>query len=742
VNPKRLIRIVLCLLIVAVLTVDNLNWFSWLNLPFVTKLEYNAYDLRLNSTLPGGIDERIVILDLDEKSLSEIGHWPWSRSVLAKMIDNLFDHYHIQQVGFDVVFAEKDNSSGLYILENLASGLLQNTPGYHSALNNLRPSLEYDRLFAESFVGRTVVLGMVFDLTEKTIGVLPEPLTSVESKWADKLPLVKANGFTGNLPILQEKATTAGFFDNPRVDDDGIFRRVPLIQSHKGNLYESLSLAMARHALGSPAPKIDIVVERYGEEAKAIEYLLVGDRIVRVDESVMALVPYRGKQGSFRYIAAADVVYKRVPLEALKDKIVLLGTTAPGLLDMRATPVQNIYAGVEIHASMIAGILDQTIKHIPAYTRGYEPIVLIIIGLLMTFLIPLLSPLWTAIASIGIALFLCLINWLAWRYLNIVLPIASHLLLIGLLFVLQMSYGFFIETRSKRALSKVFGQYIPPELVDELDANPEGINLQGESRSMTVLFTDVRNFTTISETLEPQELTQLMNQFLTPMTAVIHKHRGTIDKYMGDAIMAFWGAPLDDPYHSKNALLAAMEMIKVLEEQQPQFQARNWPPIRIGVGLNSGVMNVGNMGSEFRMAYTVLGDAVNLGSRLEGLTKEYGVDIIVSESVKQAVPEFEYLELDLVRVKGKDKPVAIYQPLGFSVELDKNVRSEAKRFSAALKLYRDRQWDSAEREIFSIAQSSGSTKRPIYQKYLDRIMYFRNNPPNDNWDGVFVHTTK
>jgi adenylate cyclase len=740
VNPKRLIRIVLCLLIVAVFIADNMDWTRWLNLPFVRQLEYNAYDLRLKSTLPGGIDERIVILDLDEKSLSEIGHWPWSRSVLAKMIDNLFDHYKIKQVGFDVVFAEADNSSGLYILENLASGQLQDTPGYHSALENLRPSLEYDRLFAESFVGRTVVLGMVFDLTEKTIGVLPEPLTSMETKWVDKLPLVKANGFTGNLPILQEKATSAGFFDNPRVDGDGIFRRVPLIQAYKGNLYESLSLAMARQALGSP--KIDIVVERYGDEAKAIEYLMIGDRIVRVDESIMALVPYRGQQGSFRYISAADVVNKRAPADALKDKLVLLGTTAPGLLDMRATPVQSVFAGVEIHANMIAGILDQTIKHIPAYTKGYEPIVLIIIGLVMTFLIPLLSPLWTAIVAVGMAFLLCFFNWIAWHFADVVLPIASHLLLITFLFVLQMSYGFFIETRSKRALSKVFGQYIPPELVDELDANPETINLKGESRNMTVLFTDVRGFTTISESLEPEKLTQLMNQFLTPMTAVIHKHRGTIDKYMGDAIMAFWGAPLDDPYHSKNALLAAMEMIKVLEEQQPQFEAYGWPPIRIGVGLNSGKMNVGNMGSEFRMAYTVLGDAVNLGSRLEGLTKEYGVDIIVSESVRQAVPEFEYLELDLVRVKGKDKPVAIYQPLGFSIELDKNVRSEVKRFSQALKLYRDRQRDAAEREIFSIAQSSGSTKRPIYQKYLDRIMYFRKNPPSDNWDGVFVHTTK
>jgi adenylate cyclase len=257
---------------------------------------------------------------------------------------------------------------------------------------------------------------------------------------------------------------------------------------------------------------------------------------------------------------------------------------------------------------------------------------------------------------------------------------------------------------------------------------------------MTVLFSDVRGFTTISEGLDPKALSRLMNEFLTPMTRVIHKHRGTIDKYMGDAIMAFWGAPLNDPYHAKNALLAGMEMIKVLEEQQPRFQERGWPEIKIGVGLSTGTMTVGNMGSEFRMAYTVLGDTVNLGSRLEGLTKQYGVSMIVSEAVTEAVPEFEYLELDRVRVKGKDKPVTIYEPLGFSIELDKDTRSEAKRFNKALVLYREQNWDMAEREIFSLSQSN--PKRAVYKIYLDRIMYFRNNPPGENWDGVFIHTSK
>jgi adenylate cyclase len=737
-NPKRLIRFILSLLILAVL-LANTKVLKWIDLGFVDQLELFAYDVRLNATLRGGVDERIVIIDIDEKSLTEIGHWPWSRIVLAQMIDNLFEHYKIKQIGFDVFWAEADASSGLQTLEKLASGPLQNVPAFNKALDELRPQLEYDRLFAESLANRDVVLSMVFNKSDEKIGVLPPPLTSLDKKWLEKLSLTVDTGYTGNLPILQQHAKTAGFI-NPEVDDDGIIRKVALLRTQQGQLYESLGLAMARNYLGWPQVEINVTTTGTKQaDYTAVETISLGDRHVRVDKKIAALIPYRGGEGSFPYVSAADVIHKRLKPDQLTDKIMLLGTRAPGLQDLRATPVGGIYPGVEIHANMIAGILDGTIKHIPAYVEGYEPLVLLIIGLLMTLLVPMLSPLWTAVISVGLAALLVAGNMWAWQE-DVVLPIASHLLLIAALFTLQMSYGFFIESRGKRALSKVFGQYIPPELVDELDANPQAISLEGQSREMTVLFSDVRGFTSISENLKPAELSQLMNDFLTPMTAVIHKHRGTIDKYMGDAIMAFWGAPLDDPYHQKNALLASMEMIQVLEQQQELFKSRGWPPIKIGIGLNAGTMSVGNMGSEFRMAYTVLGDAVNLGSRLEGLTKEYGATIIVSDTLKDALPEFEYLELDMVRVKGKDRPVTIYQPLGFSIELDKAVRSEAKRFSQALKMYRQRDWDSSEREIFNL--STMNAERKVYKMYLDRIMYFRNNPPADGWDGVFVHTTK
>ncbi len=738
-NPRKLIRILLCLLVTGFFLAHNLGW---LNIALINKAELISYDSRLNATLPKGIDDRIVIVDIDEDSLSSLGHWPWSRNILAEISNTLFDYYQISVLGFDVIFAESDTSSGLQTLEMLANNELAEVESYNETLQSIRPKLEYDRILAESLANRNVVLGFVFDQnSEIQKGALPVPMDSISERWLQKLPIQEPKGYIGNIPLLHEFAPNAGFFDNPVVDSDGIFRRVPIIQVYKGGVFQSLALATARAALGMPETQISVSSIKSGSTSDytEIEFIRIGDRKILVDERTVALVPFRGAHPSFNYVSAIDIKNKTIEKELLKDKIILMGSTAPGLQDMRATPVQEVYPGVEVHANLVAGILDESIKHIPLYTRGYELLVLLLIGLLMTIVVPMLSPQWSTILTLSISAILILVNMLVWSN-GIVLPLAASLLLLLTLFLLQMSYGFFIESRSKRALSKVFGQYIPPELVGELDLNSSNISMKGESREMTVLFSDIRGFTTISEGLKPNELTQLMNEFLTPLTGVIHKHRGTIDKYMGDAIMAFWGAPLNDPYHQKNALLAALEMIEVLKKQENEFVQRGWPKLKMGVGLSSGSMNVGNMGSKFRMAYTVLGDTVNLGSRLEGLTKLYGCNIIVNEALKNALPEFEFLELDRVRVKGKDKPVTIYEPLGYSIEIGNKLRNAARGFNKALHLYREKNWDTAEREIFSLSQSNPD--KLVYKMYLDRIMHFRNNPPPEDWDGVFIHTTK
>jgi adenylate cyclase len=312
--------------------------------------------------------------------------------------------------------------------------------------------------------------------------------------------------------------------------------------------------------------------------------------------------------------------------------------------------------------------------------------------------------------------------------------------MILLLFALNMSYGFFVESRAKRQITGRFGQYVPPELVDEMSQNPDKFSMEGESREMSVLFSDVRGFTTISEGLDPRQLSQLMNEFLTPLTRVIYRHRGTIDKYMGDCIMAFWGAPLADPHHARNAVLAGLEMQAAMDALQPQFRARGWPELHVGVGVNSGRMSVGNMGSDVRVAYTVMGGAVNLASRLEGLTKQYGVSMIVGEATRAACPDIVFRELDRVLPKGTTEPVAIFAPIGPSASVDKSVHDELALWNKALKQYRAQEWDLAELQLLSLQRMHPSTA--LYGTFLQRIGHLRKNPPGAGWDGTTAFETK
>ena len=724
----------------AILLLFLANAVGSLPIDFTARLENFAYDLRLQLTMPKTLDPRIVIVDIDEKSLKEEGHWPWSRHKLAQLMDQLFDRYGIDSLGFDVIFAERDDSSGLSSLEQLAKSELGSDAGFLAALNKARPHLDYDRQFADSLKKRQVALGYYFRheiANTGNVGLLPKPVIEKDNVDVGLLGVARAQAYTANLPALQESAAGGGYFSVSRLDEDGVYRRLPLLEAYDGNIYESLALALARLVLNEP--QIHLGFEESTGYA-ALEWIGLAGRRIPVDGHVAALIPYRGKEGSFPYVSATDVLKGTVPPETLKGAIVLVGTTAAGLKDLRVTPVQSVYPGVEVHANMIAGILDGNIKERPAYTLGVEFILLLLSGLLLALVLPALSPVKATLATLVVGAGLVVLNLYMWQEFNHVLPIASLVLLVAVLFIFNMSYGFFIESRGKRQLAGLFGQYVPPELVDEMAQDPEAFSLEGESREMTVLFSDVRGFTSISEGLDPKQLTHLMNEYLTPMTRAIHHNRGTIDKYMGDAIMAFWGAPLRDEQHARHALQAAMEMLEKLNQVQAEFKAKGWPEINIGIGLNTGVMTVGNMGSEFRMAYTVMGDAVNLGSRLEGLTKEYGVQIIVGETTRAAIPDFVFRELDVVRVKGKDKPVAIYEPLCPVGQDDETMMEELALYCDALTVYRAQNWGSAEEKFTALQRDYPA--RDLYGLYKKRIAYFREHPPGRGWDGAFTFTTK
>jgi len=718
---------------------------DWLPVGFIAQMENIAYDKRLLLTMPKTVDDRIVIVDIDEASLSAEGRWPWSRDKLSTFVELLFENYQAAIVGFDIVFAEPDESSGLKVLERLAETDLSNDEMFRARLQVLRPELDYDGRFAETIQKYPVILGYYFnfvtdDVEASEIGDLPAATFVKGTFQGKRVAFLEADGYGGNITQLNSSALGSGHF-NPVNDPDGVVRRVPMLIEHDGAYYASMSLEIVRHLLGSKeiVPRFEKPVFG-GKDYSGLEWLQVGDKLVPVDGRVQALVPYRGYKGSFPYVSATDVLHGNADKSILKGATVLVGTTAPGLLDLRATPVAEAYPGVEVHANLIAGIVDGTIKQLPEYTLGAEVMLLVLFGSVMAVLVPILSPLAATLATAGLMLAYVLFNFFVWTVGNFVLPVASGMMMLLTMFVLNMSYGYFIETRGKRQITGLFGQYIPPELVDEMADHPESYSLDAESREMTVLFSDVRGFTTLSEGLNPKELSELMNMFLTPMTRIIHEQRGTIDKYMGDCIMAFWGAPLEDVNHARNAVDAGMQMLDKLGEVNAAFVDRGWPEIKIGVGVNTGVMSVGNMGSEFRMAYTVLGDAVNLGSRLEGLTKGYGVWLIVSETTKAAVPEYAYRELDRVRVKGKDKPVAIFQPLCLKEDLDKQWKDELKLYREALRLYRAQEWDMAEMNLLNLQRTSRSPG--LYGVYVERVAQYRGNPPGESWDGVFTHTSK
>jgi len=738
---KHLVRIALGFLVVVVFLGHAARYYD---IPLVGRLEAILYDTRLQLTMPRAADPRIVVVDIDERSLAVEGRWPWRRDRLGLFLDLLFDKYKVSVVGFDVVFAERDESSGLRVLQELAAKELAGVPGFEATLKSLEPELQFDRIFAARMQGRPVVLGYYFtqgpEDSANRAGVLPPPVLPKGVFSGRNIQVTRWTGYGANLPELQAAAASAGHI-NPLPDSDGVTRRVPMLAEAAEGYYEPLSLAVVRLFLGSPEVRPGFTTARgWSRDYPGLEWLDVGPRRIPVDREVAALVPYRGGERTFKYVSATDVLEGRTEPSDLEGKIVLVGTSAPGLLDLRSTPVGGVYPGVEIHANLISGMLEGTIKQMPPYVLGAEFLLLAVAGLAMALVLPLLNPLRSGAATVVVLGAVLGTNLAVWQYGNLVLPLASGVLMILLLFGLNMSYGFFVESRAKRQITGRFGQYVPPELVDEMAQNPDSFSMEGESREMSVLFSDVRGFTTISEGLDPRQLSQLMNEFLTPLTRVIYRRRGTIDKYMGDCIMAFWGAPLPDPQHARNAVLAGLEMQAAMDALQPQLRARGWPELHIGVGVNSGRMSVGNMGSDVRVAYTVMGGAVNLASRLEGLTKQYGVSMIVGEATRAACPDIVFRELDRVLPKGTTEPVAIFGPIGPSAGLDQSVHDELALWSKALKHYRVQEWDLAELQLINLQRMHPSTA--LYAMFLQRIGYLRKNPPGAGWDGTTAFETK
>lgn len=674
----------------------------------------------------------VAILDIDDPSLTEIGQWPWPRTTLAKLIDKATEQGAVA-LGFDMIFSEPDRlSPGLIAADNVR------LPGPVRAALTAMPS--NDDVLASAIanarivVGQTSVRSTVFNQTDKAVmAQVPHAFLGLDPKpYLQQFPDILQN-----LPQLEQNADGFGVF-TVRPDLDGVFRRIPVAMMVQDTLRLGLAPELLRVATGGDAFAIRT-------NQAGIEGVILARQLVRTDADG-SVWPYFTSTQRSRFVSAADLLNDRAPAGRLAGHLVLVGTSAIGLEDFRATPLGSLMAGVEIHAQVLENILSQTLLLRPNYAIGVELVLTLTLGLLAIVLVPVLGARWTII---GTGALLCAVGFGSWRAFDVhkLLLDPSFPLLSSTLIVVSLVLANYLrEERQKREIRTAFGQYVSPDLVEKLSNEPGGLTLGGETKELTILFSDVRGFTSISESFktDPQGLTHLMNQFLTVLSNAILTQRGTIDKFMGDAVMAFWNAPLDTKNHAQAACHAALAM----RHDTAKLNAENTgkaPRIDVGIGLNSGVCVVGNMGSDTRFDYTALGDPVNLAARLEGQSKTYGVDIVLGNTTAQSVlGKFAIFELDLIRVKGKTQPERIFGLFGDEdMAKTPEFQTIAQTNAQMLAAYRQRDWANADTLLTTLAAHEFDPSLAGYVAlWRDRIAQIKANPPAPDWDGVYTALSK
>jgi adenylate cyclase len=679
----------------------------------------------------------VVIVDIDEASLQKLGQWPWPRTRVADLIGRLTKLGAVA-IGFDVVFAEADRLSPALAAEAFRD-LDEETR------SRLRALPSNDQVMADAMRQSRVVLGETGlpDVRQQLEG---QPATvGVASLGGDPKPfLFNFPGLLRNIPVLEKAAAGQGLF-SIRTERDGIVRRVPMVMMAQGNVMPSLTFEMLRVVTNSST--ILLRTNRAGIQSVALPGLTIP-----TDRNAQLWVQFAPGDRA-RYISAIDVLEGRVPADRVARRLVLVGTSAAGLLDLKTTPVDPSMPGVEVHAQILENILTNAMLSAPNYAIATELAVALVMGLAIIVLAPILGPALLLLFGATIVALLIGASWYMFANEKLLIDFTFPLLSSLAIYLTLVFTNFVKEQAQRRQIRSAFGQYLSPALVEQLARSPEKLVLGGEQREMTIMFSDVRGFTTISEIYkeDPQGLTALMNSFLTPLTNAIIDRKGTIDKYMGDAIMAFWNAPLDDPTHELNACEAALDMLDRVErlnrqnEETAKTNGSRFVPIQIGVGINTGSCVVGNMGSDLRFDYSVLGDSVNLASRLEGQCKSYGLPIIIgSRTANVAKEKFAILELDFIAVKGKKEPEVVYAIVGRD-DMTRSGRFQRWRElnMKMLSLYRSRNWAAA---LSVIAEGQAADEenrfRTLYNVYAERIRHFQANPPPEDWDGAYALETK
>ena len=705
---------------------------------FLRIMDLKVYDTMFQSIYTEQASEAVVIVDLDEQSLADFGQWPWPRYRVALLLEKIRRAGAVS-IGLDIVFAEEDRTS-----PRIIRAQLKNELGVEIGFEGLPQGLEdNDLILADILRGGPFVLGYYFDFyeressLEKTVPKKPAhslSLSTLSSPGAAPLEqlLFHPHGLTDNISPLSAAAPGSGFM-NVAPDADGVIRRVPLLMTYHEQFYPSLALAVVINILDSK----NILARA---NPGGLESIRLDGQLVPLDSKGQLLLNYRGPGRTFKYVSAADVLKDVVRPGVFEGKIVLLGTSAAGLKDIRTTPLDPVYPGVEAQATVIDNILTGDFLYRPDWAPGLELTLTVLIGILSTFFIIWLGGLWLilplAAGTAGLWYGSLHVFDKHGLYISPMLP----LLTLAGNFALLTFQKFWLEEKEKRKIKKTFEHYLSPDVIRRVIKNPGLLKLGGEKKNLSVMFSDIRSFSNISESMSPRELVTFMNEYLTAMTEVILKNGGTLDKYMGDAIMAFFGAPEDMPDHALVAQKTALQMLERLYECRDKWCSDGLSRIEIGIGISTGEVIVGNMGSEKRFDYTVMGDEVNLASRLEGLTKEYGVKILVSGFTRENAREnMVYREIDLVRVKGKKKPVAVYEPFRKDYFTGGKFAFIAP-FAQGLKAYRLGNWKEAE-SFFNQTLELKPEDRPS-QVFINRCRKLAQAPPGQEWDGVWIMETK
>jgi adenylate cyclase len=684
----------------------------------------------------------VRIVDIDEESLKRIGQWPWPRTVLAKLVETLTAD-GAAAIGFDIVFPEPDRLSPATAIASWPQ--LAEIPGLRDRVEELPSN---DEVFAAAIRKAPVVLGFI---------AIPRSTAAPEAKagfaFGGDDPRWFAphfDGATASLPVLQEKATGAGSL-NWLPEHDQIIRRMPMIVDAADKLHPSFAAEMLRLGQGAST----FVVKSSGAssekafgEKTGIVAVRIGDFEVPTDSEGQMWVRFT-PHAKERFLPAWRVLNGEIGKDAIEGRLILIGTSAPGLLDLRATPLDSSVPGVELHSQAIEQILQGSFLHRPDFAEPAELLYILILGVLTAFLIYRSGAL-TGAALAGIALAAVIaISWYGFEAYGWLIDPVYPALSLAAIYLAGTVFVFLRTEKERNQVRRAFGHYMAPALVERLAEDPSRLRLGGETREMTLLFSDVRGFSTISEGLDAGELTRFLNTLFTPLSNIILEERGTIDKFIGDAVMAYWNAPLDDPDHPAHACRAALRIMGQMGElnalwgEEAEAKGRQFAPVKIGIGVNTGICCVGNLGTEKRFDYSVIGDNVNVASRLEGQSKTYDVVTIVGESTVTKARGFAFLELDLLKVRGKTEATRIFALLGDSaVKNSRTFTDHFERHREFLRRFRGKEWDEAEGLSWECEILNGQGFSRLYGLYRERINAFRQNPPPPDWDGSIEAQSK